>query len=35
MNIHWYFEPFCDLDFDNNNLMFTQNTPAYDDVPSS
>ena len=24
----------CDLDLENNNLIFTQNTPAYDNVPS-
>ena len=28
MNLH------CDLDPDNNNLVFTRNTPAYDNVPS-
>ena len=28
MNLH------CDLDPKNNNLIFTQNTPAYDNVPS-
>ena len=26
MNLH------CDLDVENNNLIFAQNTPAYDDV---
>ena len=24
----------CDLDLENNNLIFTQNTPAYDKAPS-
>ena len=28
LNLH------CDLDLENNNLIFTQNTPAYDNVPS-
>ena len=28
MNLH------CDLDLQNNNLIFTQNTPAYVNVPS-
>ena len=28
MNLH------CDLDLENNNVIFTQNTPAYDNVPS-
>ena len=28
MNLH------CDLDLENNNLIFTQNTPAYDNVAS-
>ena len=28
MNLH------CDLNLGNNNLMFPQNTPAYDNVPS-
>ena len=28
MNLH------CDLDLENNNIMFTQNTPAYDNVTS-
>ena len=28
MNLH------CDLDLQNNNLIFTQNTPAYDNIPS-
>ena len=23
----------CDLDLENNNIIFTQNTPAYNDVP--
>ena len=29
MNLH------CDLDLQNNNLIFTQISPAYDDVPSN
>ena len=28
MNLH------CDLDLENSNLIFTQNTPAYNNVPS-
>ena len=28
MNLH------CDIDLENNNLIFTQNTPAYDNVAS-
>ena len=28
MNLH------CDLDLENNHLVFIQNTPAYDNVPS-
>ena len=28
MNLH------CDLDLENNNRIFTQNTPAYDNGPS-
>ena len=28
MNLH------CDLDLENNNVIFTQNTPAYANVPS-
>ena len=34
MNIHWYFEPFCDLDFDHKSPIFSQNNWAHDDVPS-
>ena len=29
MNLH------SDLDLVNNNLIFKQNTPAYDDIPSN
>ena len=36
MSIHWNSEPFCDLDLDHNNPMFSQdNPPPYDDVPSN
>ena len=32
---HWHFEPRCDFDLERSNLIFAQDTPAYDDVLSN
>ena len=34
-NIHWHFEPRRDLDLEQSNQIFSQDTPTYGDVPSN